>query len=256
MLAAMPYPLALTRLVTIGALGLACDPPLVQTAGGLSPSAEAGPDIVIPFISNNLQDKRPASSDQLPPVHLPVHLIPFGPVPQETLEHAAQGLEQHAPVHVTLHEERPFPEYAKSSRKGAYQASRLLDALASFPHGGQLLGITEADIVTRKVSVPVWRILGMGAIDGRVCVISTYRMRRRWEGRGASEALVRERLWKTAIHELGHTLGLEHCPKVGCLMEDGHGTVKTIDRDTALCDECARKFEASLLRNAQHKSDD
>ena len=44
---------------------------------------------------------------------------------------------------------------------------------------------------------------------------------------GASEALVRERLWKVAIHELGHTLGLPHCPNNGCLMQDAHGTVKT-----------------------------
>jgi archaemetzincin len=57
---------------------------------------------------------------------------------------------------------------------------------------------------------------------------------------------VRERLWKISLHELGHTLGLEHCPTKGCIMEDGHGTVKTTDAETELCAPCAAKFKASV----------
>jgi archaemetzincin len=76
-------------------------------------------------------------------------------------------------------------------------------------------------------------------------------MKRKWENGGASDALVRERLWKTTIHELGHTLGLEHCPNVGCVMEDGKGTVKTTDREKELCPSCAAKYAEAIRRLAE-----
>ena len=45
----------------------------------------------------------------------------------------------------------------------------------------------------------------------------------------------RQRLAKVAVHEAGHTLGLEHCPTRGCLMEDAEGQVATCDREYDFC---------------------
>ncbi len=184
---------------------------------------------------------------------LVVHLVPLGEVPQQTIDATEQGLREHAPVEVVVEALRWPPDTAKSPRKGAWQASVLLDWLdgLSIGGGGKVMALTEAEIVTRKGNHPTWGILGMGSIDGRCSVVSTYRMRRRWENGGAPESLVRERLWKVAIHELGHTLGLEHCPVRGCLMEDGHGTVQTVDRGQALCADCARRFEQAVRRSAE-----
>ena len=53
---------------------------------------------------------------------------------------------------------------------------------------------------------------------------------------------MRERLWKISIHELGHTFGLPHCPNKGCLMQDAHGTVKTVDEESELCGDCRARF--------------
>ena len=183
---------------------------------------------------------------------LRVHLVPVGEVSREMLEQVTAGLRDHAPVDPVLESAQPLPREARTNEKDRYRAAKILDWLATLAidPDGKIIGISEIDLVERKGSIPNWGILGLGSLDGRCSVLSTWRMKRKWENGGAPDWLVRERLWKTAIHELGHTLGLEHCPKVGCLMEDGHGTVKTTDRETALCDDCAHKFLQAIRRNS------
>ena len=52
------------------------------------------------------------------------------------------------------------------------------------------------------------------------------------------EQTARQRLGKVAVHETGHTLGLDHCSSDGCLMHDGEGTVLTSDTEYDLCARC------------------
>ena len=48
-----------------------------------------------------------------------------------------------------------------------------------------------------------------------------------------------ERLKKVTMHELGHNLGLPHCPNNHCFMQDAAETIKTIDGvELNLCEEC------------------
>jgi archaemetzincin len=118
----------------------------------------------------------------------------------------------------------------------------LLDYLAPRqPLGGHRIhGLTASDISTTKGVVHDWGVLGLATVDGTACVLSSFRSRR-----GASVEQARIRFAKTAVHELGHTFGLPHCPNRGCLMEDGKGTVFTTDGEYDLCPESRE----ALLRN-------
>jgi archaemetzincin len=123
--------------------------------------------------------------------------------------------------------------------------------------GRVILGLTTAPISTTKGRIYDWGILGYGLIGGGACVLSSYYVRRssrsargrkgrspaaRWSGATKDTSRVRERLAKIAVHEVGHALGLSHCPSRGCLMEDAGGTVLTCDREYDLCPRCRRKL--------------
>jgi archaemetzincin len=191
-----------------------------------------------------------------PAPRLRVYLVPLGDVAQSTIDETARGLRVHAPIDVVVEARRALPHETESSDKGRYRAEKLLDFLAKIdePPSAKVVGVAEVDIVAHKGRFPNWGVLGLGSLDGRSCVLSTFRMKRRWEHGGAPDSVVRERLWKTSLHEVGHTLGLEHCPVRGCIMEDAHGTVRTTDGETELCPACARKLADAIARLGQPPS--
>ncbi len=134
-----------------------------------------------------------------------------------------------------------LPAKAFYKPRSRYRAEKLLDFLeARRPKDGyRILGLTGVDISTTNGAIHDWGILGLATMDGGACVISSFRCKMR--SRGAQHA--RERLAKVAVHEIGHTLGLDHCPTVGCVMEDARGLVKTCDREYDLCAKCRRQLK-------------
>jgi archaemetzincin len=143
---------------------------------------------------------------------------------------------------------KSLPQSAFYAPRKRYRAERLLTFLdAHAPKDAQrVVGLTAVDISTTKGAIHDWGVLGLATIDGRVGVLSKFRC-----GRGTKtgeQALVR--YGKTAVHEVGHTLGLDHCPTLGCLMEDAKGTVTTTDREYDLCQHCRVRL-TSLDRAAR-----
>ena len=70
----------------------------------------------------------------------------------------------------------------------------------------KIVGLTSKDISFTKGEVYDWGIFGLGSLDGKACVISTFRL-----GAGkADNALKMQRLIKFINHEVGHTFGLEN----------------------------------------------
>ncbi len=208
-----------------------------------------GPSSVVAAAASTAPTPAPSASASTASVRkLLVHVIPLGPVPEETLKSLVAGLESHADIHARVHPVVPLTSTRKAKRAGRYLAHDMLQVLARAPETGEgkVLGVTEVDIVAEKDGNPEWGVLGLGSIDGKSCVLSTFRMRRAWDHGGADEPTVRSRLWKTAVHEVGHTLGLEHCPTKGCVMEDGHGTVATTDNETNLCPSCAARYKRAI----------
>ena len=187
-----------------------------------------------------------AAEDEKPAL---IAVQPLGGVKTERLEVVKRGLEQSFGVTVILLENRPLPKSAWYAPRGRYRADDLLEHLKEVVPAKHpvVIGITEKDISTTKDEHFDWGIFGLGEVDGRSCVVSTFRL----GARGADEAKLRERLRKVAIHEVGHVTGLLHCETVPCVMQDAEASIETVDRETgAFCEPC----KAASLKWLQGKS--
>jgi len=182
-----------------------------------------------------------------PPDPTPIlYLQPLGDeLPEADVTLVKTALGSMIGLRVKVLRAEPLPSDAWYAPRRRYRADKLLDFLdPRLPaNGTRILGLTAVDISTTKGNVHDWGVLGLGRIDGKSSVISRFRCA--MKSRDAAHA--RERLAKVAVHETGHTLGLDHCPNRGCLMEDAEGRVATCDREYDFCARCRK-----LLADAGH----
>jgi archaemetzincin len=172
-----------------------------------------------------------------------VALQPLGTMDSTTVSVSRQGIEDKFNVDVRVLKTAGLPSSAYYEPRRRYRAEKLLAFLDDLGSTGKVVGLTAKDISTTKGAIEDWGIFGLASICGRSCVISTFRL-----DRGSiKRALFNQRLVKVVNHELGHTLGLDHCPTAGCLMEDAGGTIKTVDReDGSFCPDCRDKLKGLL----------
>lgn len=168
-------------------------------------------------------------------------LQPLGAsLPVEQLEAVTSALTAFYRVRLKVAETTPLPKLAYYAKRQRYRAERLLEHLVGLGSSDTqvVLGLTAVDISTTKGAYQDWGILGLATLDGRSAVLSSFRCKR-----GAKNAEhVRARFAKTAVHELGHSFGLEHCATPGCIMHDGEGSVLTTDGERDLCEETRRRL--------------
>ncbi len=129
------------------------------------------------------------------------------------------------------------PEVAFDSSRGQYNSRILLGQLLKQSRGGRVLGVTNVDLF-----IPVLTyVFGEAQLDGPAAVVSSHRLDDRLYGLPENRHLLFERLIKEAIHELGHTYGLIHCPDGRCVMASST-YVEEIDlKSERFCDRCLEK---------------
>ncbi len=129
--------------------------------------------------------------------------------------------------------------FAFDSLRGQYHSTAILGRLrgadAEDP-AARVLGVTELDLF-----VPVLTfVFGEAQLAGRCALISLHRLREEFYGLPPKPDLLRERAAKESVHELGHTLGLRHCPDWRCVMASTHAVERLDLKSAEFCSRCAR----------------
>ncbi|QDX40004.1 archaemetzincin family Zn-dependent metalloprotease [Salarchaeum sp. JOR-1] len=168
-----------------------------------------------------------------------VDIVPIGDVSASVKREASTGLRSIYDCDVTLATEQPLPDGAYDSSRGQYRASDLIDIATRVGTGEKAIAITPNDLYYRRRNY----VFGLAYLDGRGCVVSTYRLQTSSDGgfsERSSTEVFSDRVRKEVVHELGHTLGLEHCDNNRCAMSFSP-TVQEVDRkEQTLCGSCQR----------------
>jgi archaemetzincin len=162
------------------------------------------------------------------------------PPTTEVVNAVTAGLRAFYPVEVRVLSVVDMPQAAWHAPRQRWDADRLLPWLAArLPADGQkIVGLTRDDIFTHDAKRGLWGVLGLGSLDGKSNVISSFRAQR-----GVGAEGLRARIAKVAVHEVGHNFGLGHCEHDRrCLMADANGKVSTVDGETDLCRVCREKL--------------
>jgi archaemetzincin len=135
--------------------------------------------------------------------------------------------------------------FAYDTQRRQYHSTKILEKLAEAapPQAIKVIGIAVVDLF-----IPILtHVYGEAQLGGKACIISTYRLRENPHEGGARVSL-KDRAVKEALHELGHTFKLKHCPEHACIMHYCR-SIADVDRKTAgFCRHCRVMMDDELHR--------
>jgi archaemetzincin len=135
----------------------------------------------------------------------------------------------------------------KDLRRNQYCSSSIIEWLEEYlpTAASKVLAVTGLDLY-----LPVFTyVLGETRLNGQCAVVSSCRLDNRFYGLPDNAALLRERLLKESIHQLGHTCGLFHCHNPECVMQSST-CVEEIDfKSSRFCDKCSDKSVKYSVRS-------
>jgi archaemetzincin len=165
-----------------------------------------------------------------------LHLLPIGDLDGGLLRELAPALAEAFRIPCALARLPLNPEFAYHRERQQYHSSEILQAMQESVSidSWRVLGVTAVDLY-----IPILTfVFGEAQVGGPCGLVSAYRLRQEFYGFPQDPGILRQRLLKEAVHEIGHTLDLTHCDDYQCAMAPSHA-VEWIDlKESTLCGSC------------------
>ena len=131
-------------------------------------------------------------------------------------------------------------DFAYHPQRKQYYSSAILDRLKAMKNKEceRLLAIVSVDLYVPELNF----VFGEADFQKKVAVISTIRLSQEFYGLPENKEIFLERVTKEAVHELGHTYGLPHCPDPKCVMHFSNSLWDTDCKSYSFCLNCKKKL--------------
>lgn len=145
---------------------------------------------------------------------------------------------------------RPSPAGSFDQARGQWSAIEFMKDLVVTrpPAATRILGLTSDDLFIPMLSF----LFGQAQLNGAAALVSIARLRQEFYGLPSNRDLLMARVRKETLHEMGHTLGLVHCPDRSCAMclsTNLEQVDAKLDRFCRACAASAGARMSSLLEN-------
>jgi archaemetzincin len=168
-----------------------------------------------------------------------LQLLPIGNCDGRLLTDLAPAMANLFRVPTQVLQVRLDPEFAYHAERQQYHSSEILQEMQRYvgTDSWRLLGVTAVDLY-----IPILTfVFGEAQIGGPCGLVSLNRLQQEFYGLAPDRDLLKQRLLKEAVHEVGHTLDLTHCDDYQCAMAPSHA-VEWIDlKDGVLCSSCQNR---------------
>jgi len=172
-----------------------------------------------------------------------IYFQPIGEVSEELLQFLCIRLKEIFRYPCKVSQPVKAPEELYNDMRRQYNAAGIAGMLAEkMPDDAEkLLGVMDADLFVHGMNFV------FGLASGSEAVIALARLKPEYYGEKKNELLFKERALKEAVHELGHTFDLSHCPDVKCVMHFSNTLGDTDIKGAAFCKKCSAKIGRSEL---------
>jgi archaemetzincin len=162
-------------------------------------------------------------------------LVPIGDVDRDVIEKLKNDLSTVFNMQVSIGKGMPEPEYAFNGKRNQYLSTAILRTIMKqkeYTHYKRILGIFDHDLCIPELNFV------FGEANRKAAVISLTRLRQEFYGLPENRKLFYKRMLTEAVHELGHTYGLNHCKSPFCVMFFSNSLMDTDRKGSEFCPGC------------------
>jgi len=173
-----------------------------------------------------------------------IRIIPMGEVDSGVINNLQEKLPETFNAIIAVAAQEPLPAYAFDRLRNQYSTYDILNRMKGHARqpGTIILAVIDADLYAPGINF----VFGQADQQYRDCIISTTRLRQSFYGLPDDEDLFLTRSLKEAIHELGHVLGLPHCPNPQCVMFFSNQIEDTDQKEVDFCDLCHQAIKNKI----------
>jgi len=134
---------------------------------------------------------------------------------------------------INQQENIPLGKYFNEERE-QYNAAAILTDYEQREIEGKAILITSVDLY-----IPIFTyVFGLAKLNGRAGIVSARRLQNKFYGLPDNVELLKQRLIKEIVHELGHLLNLRHCNNFKCVMASSNTADDLDTKENDYCSNC------------------